>query len=105
MEPDAWTIGDTESYRQGFLDAAARGKKLRKIGRTDPKLDEPYEGGCVFRTPEAARAFIDAGDRPYSVYGLKLPNGWMQDVDESREAEEGHCFLVNTAIITGRWDG
>jgi hypothetical protein len=101
--PDAWTVGHTESYKQGFLDAAANGKHLRKIGRADPGLKEPYKGGCVFRTPEAAQAFIEANSHPYSVYSLEFPTGWNEDVDESREAEEGFCRLVNTAIITGPW--
>ena len=103
MDPDAWTVGNTNSYDRALAEAASGGDPVRKVGRNDPDLTEPYGGGCVFRTPEAAQAFIDAHGHPYSVYGLKLPNGWGQDVDEAREAEEGFCSLLNAAVITGPW--
>lgn len=96
---NAWTVGDRKAYSENLREAEVKGEPLRKIGRLDLDLEKPYEGGAVFRGPTEAQEFIDTNGLPYAVYGLTLPHGWEQDVDESKEAEEGFCRLLHTAII------
>jgi hypothetical protein len=94
MKISAYTIGNTENYTK----ALAEDPKLLKCGRD---LNDPnaYEGGAVFRDRDAAQKFIDENSYPYSVYGLALPNGWEEDVDEAKESDEGFCRLLNDSRI------
>ena len=91
---DAYTVGETAAYFQKREHKAAAGLPFVKIGRS-----EDYPGGAVFRDRESAQQFIDANHYPYSVWGLTLPHGWEQDVDETAEADEGFCRLLHDAEL------
>jgi hypothetical protein len=101
MIPNAWTVGHTENYNNAI---SQNEEPIQKLGRNDPSLKNPYDGGCVFRTPEDAQRYIKLNKLlSYSVYGLFLLNGWDNDVDDDREQMEGFCRLINTSPITGIW--
>lgn len=95
-EPDAWTVGNPDSYGPALAECAAEGKPLMKLGRT-----ADYEGGSVWRTPEAAREYLARTGCPYSVYELSLPGPWGDVVDSSRESEVGYGSLLRDAEILG----
>ena len=90
MKPNAFTLGNPATYEV----AIDKDPDLKKLGK-----NEDYDGGCVFRTKEDAANSSLAKEYGYHVYGLILPNGWNQDVDSSKEAEEGFSRLVNDARI------
>jgi len=86
----AFTLGNPNSYEV----AIDKHPDITKLGRTGD-----YDGGCVFRTAKDAADSSLAEKYGYRVYGLILPNGWNQDVDISKEAEERFCRLINDARI------
>lgn len=92
----AYTIGNRKSYDLSFQ----RGEPLVKTGRRRDEFPA-YEGGWVWRTREAAEAFIAAtplGFEP-KVYGLRLPNGWDQDVSQQPDRLDGVHRLLNDAPL------
>lgn len=97
MTREAFTIGNEAVYEE-----VLRGEDdVIKIGFR-PDLDPPYPGGWVWRTREAAQAFIDANpDLGFKakVYGLVLPVGWHLDVSRERDPESGAYHLVHDALV------
>jgi len=90
--PTAFTIGSRSSYDR----ALATEPEVKKLGR-----QPDYGGGWVWRTREAAEAFIEAhpnlGFEP-KVYGLVLPANWDKDVSPE-PAEDGVHRLLHDALI------
>lgn len=99
MSHQAFTIGNTSSYDHSLRNEAEGGPRSWKLGSDD----EGYLGGWVWRTPEAAAAFIiDHADLlgfKASVYELKLPTGWDADVHIQPGGVDGVYNLRNDAVI------
>ena len=86
-----FTIGRKLSYDAALEAYAAnpnKAEKPMKMGRTDE-----YEGGSVWRTPEAARKHCPPG---FVVYGLKAR--WGKD---TMKADDGpwHYLLVDAEFV------
>jgi len=94
----AYTIGFTKSYDQ----ALANEKNVRKCGMRDD-----YPGGWVWKSFEEADNFrlnaipiVEPEWVPEesSVYEIKLPNGFNQDISPT-PGEDGVHNLINDALI------
>jgi len=84
-----YTIGHTESYRK----ALSENPSVNKKGQT-----ETYPGGCVWRTPEEAKAFLQfAGLDNYSVY--EIDADWATDTRENEDGGAWRDLLNDSKII------
>lgn len=93
-EPNAYTVGSTESYEEAFRTQ----ERVLKVGPCVNADVGRYDGGCAFRTREEAQAYVDSSGKPYSVYGLLLPVGW--DFDVSKEPIDGfHRILRDVEVV------
>jgi hypothetical protein len=96
----AYTIGNEKSYDLALLDTDV-GPPLKTGVR--PDWDPPYTGGCIWRSAQEARAYIDSqGDRlgfTAAVYELALPTGWEQDVSPEPSTEGPFHHLLHDALI------
>ena len=95
----AYTIGSEKSYDDALLDTH---EPTSKIG-VRPDWDPPYAGGCLWRTPEEARAFIEvSGDTlgfNAAVYELALPTGWDEDASPGVSPDGPFHHLLHDALI------
>lgn len=103
MPETAFTIGNHIGYDRDLLspDVVAGERVVNKMGR-HPEWDEPYGGGWIWRTREAAQAFIDNTELsfPAKVYGVKLAGGWEHDVSPEPDPEDGvHRLLVDSELF------
>lgn len=95
MVPNAFTVGNTQSYERAFNTQ----ERVLKLGPC-PTDDPPYDGGAAFKTREEAQAFIDRHGHPYTVYGLILPNGWDSDVSKEPHPSDGvHRVLLDVQAV------
>lgn len=84
-----YTIGHRESYRK----ALSENYPVNKTGRK-----ETYSGGCVWKTPEEARAYLQSLGLPnYAVY--EIDANWNIDVGENREGDPWHDLLRDARIV------
>jgi len=102
----AYTLGATRSYDQ----ALAEEPTTMKIGfRPDsPEWPGGYEGGWVWPTAEAARAYWDEHQgeildtytaKSFSVYEIQLPGSWESSVSAEPAPDGVHRLLVDARII------
>jgi hypothetical protein len=91
-----YTVGHTEGYAARFSDTADG--PPTKLGRRADLNGEPYDGGSVWPTREAAQAWLDANpDKPWSVYGVIAD--WDTDTEPSRVGQEWHDLLVDSLLV------
>ncbi len=96
MTPTAYTMGNKKSYDE----ALQTEPEVKKTGQQIEADGQPYEGGIVFRTREAATEYLSRHPEwPYGIYGLVLPTGWDEDVRPMILPGEDHHRLKNSAII------
>lgn len=107
------TIVYTLGWAQGYdsaLAAATEEDPLVTVGR-----NEEYEGGWIFETwtdavlflisDDFAERFPDRDTQEFSVYEIRLPNGWAEDVSpEPHESDGVHRLLVDAPIV-GKFSG
>jgi hypothetical protein len=99
-----YTIGDTKSYDQA-LSSVSNPQYVYKLGAYAEEYGS-YEGGCIWKTPQEAEAFIhsptflqiDWGDgksrdpKDFSVYQVGLVNDWS-DIS-ANTGENGYYYLL-----------
>ena len=94
-----YTVGHLASYLKGAADAKAEGKRVKKVGRNNKPdwIEEGYEGGIVFRTREAAEAYIRAFKHTeYAVFGLEAD--W--ETGTAPHSTGAHrCLLNHTPVV------
>lgn len=99
MSRTAYTIGNEHSYDLSLADTE---NPPSKIG-VQPDWDPPYPGGCLWRLPEEAQAFIEtSGDTlgfHAAVYELLLPTGWDEDASSEISPDGTYHHLLHTARI------
>lgn len=95
----AYTIGAEKSYDEALADTES---PPVKIGMR-PFWEPPYEGGCLWRTPQEAQAYIEAqGDTlgfKAAVYELVLPTGWNVDASSTVVSDGPYHLLLHDARI------
>lgn len=98
-----YTIGRTTSYDEALLYPQG----VHKLGAYEPTSEEPegYKGGWVFKTIQEALELkktihkFDWNPEEFSVYELKLPNNWEQDVSKDPDEDGVHHLLVDALIV------
>lgn len=99
MSRTAYTIGDEHSYDLSLADTE---NPPSKIG-VQPDWDPPYAGGCLWKTPEEAQAFIEMSGEALgfaaAVYELELPTGWDEDASPEMSPDGPYHHLLHTARI------
>lgn len=96
-QPNAYIVGEAHSH-----DAALRqAQPLIKKGRYQNEL-KTFEGTIVFRNLQEAECYIEglSPELSYKVYGLVLPTGWEEDVQDKRPNEPFHRLRNDALVIS-----
>lgn len=104
LEKQAFTVGHAASYDSYLWECLTKDEPAIKLGAY-----KDYRGGCVWKTLDEARAFLQtefcsetfgAGKfAEFRVYELELPTGW--DVDVSESHQDGVRDLLHDSVIVG----
>lgn len=87
-----YTVGHTKQYEQRLTEPEPAMKLGRQI------IDgEMYDGGSVWPTREAAQAWLDTTDKPWSVYGVDAD--WDTDTEPSLAGAEWHDLLRDARLV------
>jgi len=89
-----FTVGKTEIYEPYLRDDP----EAAKLGRGNDHAGNYYSGGSVWKTREAAQAYLDLTNiqKEFSVYGV------LADWETQTEAEPGkewHRLLVTSKLV------
>lgn len=96
MKPNAFTVGHADSYDTFFREDPGPHLKLGPFTNEG----EEYQGGIVFRTRSDAEHYLKCHTSlPWKVYGLILPNGWEQDVQDKLPGEDFHRLLCDAPLV------
>lgn len=92
-----YTVGHTKSYLKYFDEFKNSPEKFLKMGRRNNYQGKYYPGGCVFKTQNDAKNYLDKNNlNTYSIFGVLAD--WENDTEP--DINEGyHSLLIDSQLV------